>query len=78
MARLPEQLGSVRLVRQIGSGRNCQVWEGREGVEERAVAVKVVAPQRACSTNGAWVAPSITKPSFASTALRSTKGSRTS
>lgn len=47
MARLPEQLGSVRLVRQIGSGRNCQVWEGRDGVEERAVAVKVVAPQRA-------------------------------
>jgi len=47
MARIPDQLGPVRLVRQIGIGRNCQVWEGREGVEGRAVAVKVVAPNRA-------------------------------
>jgi serine/threonine protein kinase len=47
MARIPDQLGPVRLVRQIGTGRNCQVWEGREGVEGRAVAVKVVTPSRA-------------------------------
>ena len=47
MARIPDQLGTVRLVRQIGTGLNCQVWEGREGVDGRPVAVKVVAPHRA-------------------------------
>ncbi len=47
MARIPEHLGSLRLVRQIGSGRHCQVWEAREGLEGRPVAVKVVAPEMA-------------------------------
>jgi len=45
MARLPDQLATVRLVRQIGTGRHCQVWEGREGIEARPVAVKVVTAQ---------------------------------
>jgi serine/threonine protein kinase len=47
MPRIPEQLGPVRLVRQIGTGRHCQIWEGREGTEARPVAVKLVVPEMA-------------------------------
>lgn len=47
MARIPEHLGPVRLVRQLGSGRHCQVWEAREGVDGRPVAVKVVTQEMA-------------------------------
>jgi serine/threonine protein kinase len=42
MAKIPEHLGSVSLVRRLGNGRHCQVWEARDG--ERAVAVKVLEP----------------------------------
>jgi len=42
MAKIPEHLGNVSLVRKLGTGRHCQVWEGREA--GRPVAVKVLEP----------------------------------
>lgn len=46
MARIPEQLGSLTLVRQLGTGRHCQVWEATDGRGGRA-AVKVIVPEMA-------------------------------
>jgi serine/threonine protein kinase len=47
MARLPEQIGPLKLVQQLGVGRHCQIWEARDGAAARPVAVKVVVPDMA-------------------------------
>jgi len=47
MSRIPEQLGSLTLVRQLGSGRHCQVWEAIDTATGGRVAVKVVVPEMA-------------------------------
>ncbi|MFM8494570.1 MAG: serine/threonine-protein kinase [Planctomycetia bacterium] len=47
MSRIPEQLGSLTLVRQLGSGRHCQVWEAVDSATGDRVAVKVVVPEMA-------------------------------
>ena len=45
MARPPEQLGSLRLVRQLGVGRKCQIWEASDESQTKRVAVKLVSPE---------------------------------
>ena len=45
MARPPEQLGSLRLVRQLGVGRKCQIWEASDETKSKRVAVKLVSPE---------------------------------
>jgi len=47
MARIPERLGSLKLVRQIGKGRHCQIWEAEDGAAARPVAVKLIVPAMA-------------------------------
>jgi eukaryotic-like serine/threonine-protein kinase len=47
MAKVPEQLGSLKLVQQIGVGRHCQVWEAVDTAARRKVAVKVIVPDMA-------------------------------
>jgi serine/threonine protein kinase len=47
MPRLPPQLGPLKLVRQLGSGRHCQIWEAAEGPTGRRVAVKALVPEMA-------------------------------
>jgi serine/threonine protein kinase len=47
MAKLPEQLGTLKLVGQLGVGRHCQIWEAVDGVTRQRVAVKVVVPEAA-------------------------------
>ena len=47
MARPPEQLGSLRLVRQLGVGRKCQIWEASDESQAKRVAVKLVSPESA-------------------------------
>lgn len=47
MARLPEQIGPLKLVQQLGMGRHCQIWEARDGAAAKPVAVKVVVPDMA-------------------------------
>ncbi|MFM8805147.1 MAG: serine/threonine-protein kinase, partial [Planctomycetia bacterium] len=47
MARMPEQLGPLTLVRQVGLGRHCQVWEAVDPSSGRRVAVKAVVPEMA-------------------------------
>ncbi|MFM8986913.1 MAG: serine/threonine-protein kinase [Planctomycetia bacterium] len=47
MARIPEQLGPLKLVQQIGVGRHCQIWEAVETPPGRRVAGKVVVPAMA-------------------------------
>lgn len=47
MARLPEQLGPLKLVGQLGVGRHCQIWEAVDGGTKQRVAVKVVVPEAA-------------------------------
>ena len=42
MSRLPEHLGPLRLVRQLGVGRRCQIWEATEAGRSERVAVKLV------------------------------------
>ncbi len=44
MAAIPEQLGPVKLVRQIGLGKHCQVWEGLDIKARKKVAVKLIVP----------------------------------
>jgi len=44
MAAIPEQLGPVKLVRQIGLGKHCQVWEGLDTKARKKVAVKLIVP----------------------------------
>jgi serine/threonine protein kinase len=45
MAKIPDHLGSLSLVRRLGTGRHCQVWEARDA--GTAVAVKVLVPAMA-------------------------------
>lgn len=45
MPRIPERLGELRLVRQLGLGRQCQVWEAVDETSRRRVAVKVLVPE---------------------------------
>jgi serine/threonine protein kinase len=47
MPRIPDTLGTLKLVRQIGTGRHCQIWEARQVGSGTAVAVKVVVPEMA-------------------------------
>jgi len=46
MPKLPDRLGSLMLVSQIGTGRHCQIWEATTKAGDR-VAVKVVVPAMA-------------------------------
>lgn len=46
MPKLPERLGSLTLVQQIGLGKHCQVWEAATKAGDR-VAVKVIVPEMA-------------------------------
>jgi len=41
MSRPPEHLGPLRLTRQLGVGRRCQIWEATEAGNQQRVAVKV-------------------------------------
>ena len=47
MTAIPEQLGPVKLVQQIGLGKYCQVWEGLDTKARKKVAVKVIVPSMA-------------------------------
>jgi serine/threonine protein kinase len=47
MAKLPEQLGPLKLVGQLGVGRHCQIWEAVDGTTRTRVAVKVIVPEAA-------------------------------
>jgi serine/threonine protein kinase len=47
MPRLPPQIGPLKLVRQLGTGRHCQIWEAADGPAGRPVAVKVIVPEMA-------------------------------
>jgi len=47
MAKIPEQLGALKLVRQIGAGRHCQIWEAVDGRTGGRVAVKAIVPAMA-------------------------------
>jgi len=46
MAKIPEQLGPLKLVQQLGAGRHCQIWEAVDAGGRR-VAVKAVLPAMA-------------------------------
>jgi serine/threonine protein kinase len=47
MPPIPDQLGPVKLVQQIGLGKHCQVWEGLDTKARRKVAVKLIVPAMA-------------------------------
>ena len=47
MTKLPEQLGPLKLVQQIGLGKHCQVWEAVEAKSRKRVAIKVIVPDMA-------------------------------
>lgn len=47
MAKLPDRLGSLKLVQQLGTGRHCQIWEAVDEKTAGKVAVKVVVPDMA-------------------------------
>jgi serine/threonine protein kinase len=47
MTELPERLGRLKLVQQIGVGRHCQVWEVIDEPSRQRLAVKVVVPEAA-------------------------------
>jgi len=47
MTKLPEQLGPLKLVQQIGLGKHCQVWEAVDAKSRTKVAVKVIVPDMA-------------------------------
>jgi len=47
MSRPPENLGPLRLVRQLGVGRRCQIWEAIDAGGTTRVAVKVATPEAA-------------------------------
>lgn len=47
MTKLPEQLGSLKLVQQIGLGKHCQVWEAVDAKSRKQVAIKVIVPDMA-------------------------------
>jgi serine/threonine protein kinase len=46
MPKLPERLGALTLVQQLGLGKHCQVWEATTKAGDR-VAVKVIVPEMA-------------------------------
>jgi len=46
MSKLPERLGQLKLVQQVGVGRHCQIWEAADPSGGR-VAVKVIVPAMA-------------------------------
>ena len=47
MAKIPERLGTLTLVRQIGLGRHCQIWEAVDERSGQRVAVKAIVPSAA-------------------------------
>jgi serine/threonine protein kinase len=47
MARLPERLGTLKLVQQLGTGRHCQIWEAVDDRTGQRVAVKAIVPDKA-------------------------------
>lgn len=47
MARLPDRIGPLALQKQLGVGRQCQVWSAFDTSEGRQVAVKVLLPEHA-------------------------------
>lgn len=46
MSKLPERLGPLTLVQQVGVGKHCQIWEARDP-KGGPVAVKVIVPAMA-------------------------------
>jgi eukaryotic-like serine/threonine-protein kinase len=51
MARIPEHLGRLTLLRQLGLGRHCQVWEAIDREANRRYAVKVAVPEMAADAS---------------------------
>jgi len=47
MSRPPEHLGPLRLLRQLGVGRRCQIWEATEAGKPSRVAVKLATREAA-------------------------------
>ncbi len=47
MTKLPEKLGNFQLIKQLGVGRHCQIWEAIEHPSRCRVAIKVVVPESA-------------------------------
>lgn len=47
MSRLPQQIGSLSLQKQLGIGRHTQVWEAVDTATGERVAVKAVVPEMA-------------------------------
>lgn len=47
MVSLPTQIGNLTLVRQLGVGKHCQIWEAVDGQSVSPVAVKVIDPEMA-------------------------------
>jgi len=47
MSRPPEHLGPLRLLRQLGVGRRCQIWEAAEAGKPDRVAVKLATREAA-------------------------------
>ena len=47
MTKLPERLGPLKLVQQIGLGKHCQVWEAVDAKSRTQVAIKVIVPDMA-------------------------------
>jgi len=47
MSRPPEHLGPLRLIRQLGVGRQCQIWEAAEAGKPDRVAVKLATREAA-------------------------------
>jgi serine/threonine-protein kinase len=47
MAKLPDRLGPLKLVQQLGVGRHCEIWEALDTATKARVAVKVIVPGKA-------------------------------
>ena len=47
MVKLPEHIGSLKLIQQIGVGKHCQGWEALDEKARKKVAIKVVVPDMA-------------------------------
>jgi serine/threonine protein kinase len=47
MAKLPDQLGPLKLVQQLGVGRHCEIWEALDTASKARLAVKVIVPGKA-------------------------------
>ncbi|NCA12371.1 serine/threonine protein kinase [bacterium] len=47
MAKLPDQLGPLKLVQQLGAGRHCEIWEALDTASKARLAVKVIVPGKA-------------------------------